>query len=194
MKATWDKLLDQFDKAMHMSVRAASSTLDWDGNSWQLLTEVSSDSNGKVEVSGLVPGQKYLVIETSPSSSLKPVIFQTDSSLAISKAYDYNTSKSSTAKVITKDSSGYNWLATEDTASASSSASNSASTGSTLKTTGSGTQSSGSSGAGNARGSATGDESNLWLHLIVMLLAFDGLVADLLYISRKKQLVPVKNK
>ncbi|MBR4529983.1 MAG: hypothetical protein IKO80_06875, partial [Lachnospiraceae bacterium] len=77
----------------------------------------------------------------------------------------------------------------KDLSITSSTASSGSSNASSSKTSGSGTGSGGSSGssAGGGRGAATGDSNKLWLHLIIMLIAFDALAADLLYISRKKQ-------
>ncbi len=204
VKANIGDMIDRIDSLFTLQAYAETTTYDWDSNTWELLGSATSDS-GVVTFTGLVPGQKYLVRETSPSGTFRPVIFNTSGSLSsnggtltISSAYDYNTDKTSPTKIISKDNSGnYRWLTTVTIGNAGSSSSRSASTASSRAstarsgaTTGSGTGANASSGAGNAgaRGSATGDDNNLWIHLVIMLIAFDALVADLLYISRKKKL------
>ncbi len=164
--ASLDKMLLQglkdLDSLFVLKAKAADSAskISYAGQTWQLIGSNQPGNGSSHTFEGLIAGQNYLIREGSEDDSEKKYYLASvtaDKDLAIT---------SSTA------SSG----------SSSSNASNS-------KTSGSGTGSGGSSGsaAGGGRGAATGDSNKLWFHLIIMLIAFDALAADLLYISRKKQ-------
>ena len=156
---------------------ASASTIEYpadSSNTWQLIASKSPGNGSSYTFQNLISGQRYLIREgtsTSKNSSDKYYMVKSVSSSGV---------KSLSSAASSASSSG---------SSGSSAATSRSNTGVSLVTTGSGTQNSGAAqaGAAGARGSATGDESNLWFHLIVMILAFDALVADLLYISRKKK-------
>ena len=185
-----------------LKARAAVSTSTYPtstNNDWQKIgAGFTSASDGTVTINGLVPGQRYLIRQTAAPSGYSvtknPVVILTRTSMGsttnanINKVTDYNGAQNSTTSAVRQSGATMSWLQGTGTATSSKSG-----TSSTIA--GSGTAAAAGSGAGDARGSATGDESKLWLHLIVMLIAFDALVADLLFISRRKKVyAPVRNR
>ncbi|MCR5179513.1 MAG: prealbumin-like fold domain-containing protein [Lachnospiraceae bacterium] len=167
-------------------------------NEWQRIAAgITSASDGTVTINGLVPGQRYLIRQTTApsgySATRNPVVILTKKDMGstttanISTVTDYNGAQNSSTSAVRQSGATMAWL--QGTGTATSSKSGTSST-----VVGSGTAANAASGAGDARGSATGDESRLWLHLIIMLIAFDALVADLLFISRRKKVyAPVRS-
>ncbi len=159
-------------------------------NDWQKIgAGFTSSSDGTVTINGLVPGQRYLIRQTTAPSGYSvtknPVVILTKKSMGstttanISKVTDYNGAQNSTTSAVKQSGATMAWLQGTGT--------NSGKSGTSSTVTGSGTAAGSGSGVADARGSATGDESRLWLHLVIMLIAFDALVADLLFISRRKK-------
>ena len=184
----------------NLVLKAMASTASYASNSWESVTAVTSDSSGLVTFTGLVPGQNYLIMNSSAASGYtatdKPIIIKTskkssvtdpDDALMVTTILDFNGTSSSNTKAITISGSTVNWLETSSSAATTASSGASTAKSGSSTTTGSSTQSSGSGAGAGGRGAATGDDSRLWFHLIVMLIAFDALTADLLYITRKKK-------
>ncbi|MCR5094055.1 MAG: prealbumin-like fold domain-containing protein [Lachnospiraceae bacterium] len=138
------------------------------GTTWELIGSVKPGKGSTSDLEGLIAGQAYLIREGDSESKSDSDRYY----LATA-----TTSGKSLATVAASNSSA-------STATTANKANTNTGTG-----TGSASGSGKGSNAGGARGSATGDAGDLWLHLIIMLIAFDALAADLLYISRKKQVV-----